>query len=158
MITVNLCYGFNVNSQGLNFAGYAIQNYEMKIHLYSSTSGASRACSPISCGPDLTKKNYNNYSLFHNGFVVVSSPFVSAFGAYLTPFPSDNRNQVDIWIHSYMFHGYPLIQVSQTAGSFTRDTATIVSSLPLNGVVKLDMYANTLIQVYRNQYNTYWSP
>jgi hypothetical protein len=37
VITVNLCYGFNVNNNGLNFAGYSIQNYEMKIHLYSST-------------------------------------------------------------------------------------------------------------------------
>jgi hypothetical protein len=93
VITVNLCYGFNVNSNGLlNFAGYSIQNYEMKIHLYSSTSGTSRACFPDSFGPDLTKKNDNNYSLFHNGYVVVSSPFVSALGVYLTPVPSDNRN------------------------------------------------------------------
>ena len=99
-----------------------------------------------------------NYNLFHNGYVVVSSPFVSALGAYLTPVPSDNRNQVDVWIHSYMFHGYPLIQVSQTLGSFTRDTSSYLTALPLNGFVKLDMYGNTLIQVYRNQYNTYWSP
>ena len=50
VITVNLCYGFNVNNQGLSFAGYSIQNYEMKMHLYSSTIGASHACLPDSFG------------------------------------------------------------------------------------------------------------
>ena len=40
VITVNLCYGFNVNGNGLtNYGGYNIQNYEMKLHLYSSTIG-----------------------------------------------------------------------------------------------------------------------
>ena len=38
VITINLCYGFNVNSQGLNSPGYNIQNYAMNIHLYSSTT------------------------------------------------------------------------------------------------------------------------
>ena len=94
--------------------------------------------------------------MFHNGYVVVTSPCASALGVYLTPFPTDNENQVDICIHSYMWHEYPLVQVSQTDGSFTKDTSTIVSSLPLNGFVKMDMYGNTLIQIYRNPYNTYW--
>ena len=31
VITVNLCYGFNVNNTGLNLHNYNIQNYEMKI-------------------------------------------------------------------------------------------------------------------------------
>jgi hypothetical protein len=43
VITINLCYGFNVNNYGLNYSGYHIQNYEMKIHLYSSTQWHSRA-------------------------------------------------------------------------------------------------------------------
>ena len=77
----------------------------MKIYIYTSTSGASRACFPDSLGPDLTTKNDPNYILFHNGDVVVTSPFVSALGAYLTPVPSDNRNMVDIWLQSYMYHG-----------------------------------------------------
>ena len=128
----------------------------MKIYLYASTTGTSSACFPDSFGPDLTKKDDNDYSLCHKGYVVVTSPFVSALGVYLTPVPNDNRNQVDIWKQSDMWHGYPLVQVSQTDGSFTKDTSTIVSSLPLNGFVKLDMYANTLTQLYRNVYNTYW--
>ena len=125
----------------------------MNIHLYSSTSGTSRACFPDSFGPNLALRSDNNNSLFHNGYVVVSSPFVSALGVYLSPVPSDNRNQVDIWVHSYMYHGFPLIQVSQAIGSFTKDTTTVLSELPLLGYVKLDMYANTLTQLYRNPYN-----
>ena len=153
VIAINLCYGFNVNNTGLNYAGYIIQNYEMKIYLYSSTPGASRACFPDSFGPNIALRSDNNYSLFHNGYVVVSSPFVSALGIYLSPVPSDNRNQVDIWVHSYMYHGYPLIQVSQAVGSFTKDTTTVLTELPLLGYVKLDMFSNTLTQIYRNPYN-----
>ena len=81
----------------------------MNIHLYASTSGTSRALFLDSFGPDIAKRDDPNYGLFHNGYVVVSSPFVSALGVYLTPVPSDNRNQVGIWIHSDMYHGYPLI-------------------------------------------------
>ena len=93
VITVNLCYGFNVNNNGLlNYAGYNIQNYEMKIHLYSSTSGTSRACFPDSFGPNLALRNDNNYSLFHNGYVVVSSPFVSALGVSLARFSRQHES------------------------------------------------------------------
>ena len=130
----------------------------MKIYLYSSTPGASRACFPDSFGPNIALRNADNYSLFHNGYVVVSSPFVSALGVYLSPFPSDNENQVDIWIHSYMYHGYPLIQVSQAVGSFAKDTTTVLTAIPLSGYVKLDMYSNTLTQLYRNPHNVYWNP
>ena len=157
IITVNLCYGFHITNNCLNYAGYNIQNFEMKICLYTSTTWASRACFPDSFGPNLALRSDNNYSLFHNGYVVVSSPFISALGVYLSPVPSDNRNRVDIWIHSYMYHGYPLIQVSQTAGSFTKDTTTILTAMPLEGYVKLDMYANTLTQLYRNPHNVSWT-
>ena len=157
-MTVNLCYGFNVNSNGLtNYAGYNIQNYEMKIRLYSSTIGTSRACFPDSFGPNLALRDDANYSIFHNGYVVVSSPFVSAFGAYLTPVPTDHENQVDVRIQSYMWHGNPLVQVSQTDGSFVRDTTTVLPELLLSGYVKLDMYANTLTQLFRNPHNVYWT-
>jgi hypothetical protein len=152
VITVNLCYGFNITA-GLNLATYTIQNYELIIHLYSSTPWASRACFPDSFGPNLALRSDINYSLFHSGYVVVSSPFVSAAGVYLSPVPSDNRNQVDIWVQSYMYHGYPLIQVYQAVGSFTKDTSTILTAMPLSGYVQLDMYANTLTQLYRNPYN-----
>ena len=129
----------------------------MKLHLYSSTIRTSRACFPDSFGPNLALRDDANYSIFHNGYVVVSSPFVSALGAYLTPVPTDNENQVDVWIQSYMWHGYPLVQVSQTDGSFVRGTATILPELLLSGYVKLDMYANTLTQLYRYPHNVYWT-
>ena len=82
---------------------------------------------------------------------------LSALGVYLSPVPSDNRNQVDIWVHSYMYHGYPLIQVSQAVGSFTKETITVLTDMPLLGYVKLDMCANTLTQLYRNPHNVYWT-
>ena len=153
VITVNLCYGFNLNNTGFNMPGYTIQNYEMKIHLYSSTPQTSRSCFPESFPAGSAFQNDVNYSLFHNGYVVVSSPYVSALGAYLSPVPSD-RNSVDVWIHSYMFHGYPLIQVSQTLGSFTKDTSPYLTTMPLTGYVKLDMFAPMLQQIYRIPNNT----
>ena len=153
VITVNLCYGFNVNNDGLNYAGYSIQNYEMKIRLYSSTTWTSRRCFPESFSANSSLINDVNYSLFHNGFVDITTAFVSPLGVYLTPVATDNQNNVDIWIQSYMWHGYPLVQVSQTAGSFTRDTTTVVSALPLTGYVKLDMFSTILAQVYSNPHN-----
>jgi hypothetical protein len=91
-----------------------------------------------------------NNSIYHNGFVVTTSPFVNPLGAFLAPVPSDPQNNVDIWIRSYMWHGRPLIQVSQTAGSFTATTDVNQQNMPLDGYIKLDMYSNTLTQIYRN--------
>jgi hypothetical protein len=157
VITVNLCYGFNVNNaNSTNFPGYNIQNYEMSIHLYSSTTSTSRSCFPESFPPNSALSTDVNYSLFHNGYVCIKTPFVSPLGVYLTPVASGNRNNVDVWIQSYMWHGYPLVQVSQTDGSFTKDTSTILTNLPLTGYVKLDMFAPLLGHVYKNPHNTYW--
>ena len=86
---------------------------------------------PDAFGPNVALRSDANYSLFHNGYVVASSPFVTALGAYLTPVPTDNEKQVDVWIQSYMWHGYLLVQASQTDGSFTRDTATILPEIPI---------------------------
>jgi hypothetical protein len=156
VITINLCYGFNVNNVGLNLSSYNIQNYEMKIHLYSSTQFTSRAVLPGSLGNDPNLYNDPNYSIFHNGFVVTTSPFVNPLGVFLAPVPSDPKNNVDIWFRSYMYHGLPLIQVSQTAGSFTSTTNINQQNMPLDGYIQLDMYSNTLTQIYRNPYNMYW--
>ena len=49
---------------------------------------------------------------------------------------------------SYMYHGYPLIQVSQSAGSFTPTTNVINGSMPLNGYIILDTYCHTLTQIF----------
>ena len=157
VITVNLCYGFNVNIVGLNHPSYNIQNNEIKIHLYSSTPQHSRAVDQGSLGDDPSKYFDTSYSIYHNGYAVVTSPFVNPLGIYLVSTPSDPQNNVDIWIMSYMYHGYPLIQVKQSAGSFTPVTNVINGSMPTNrGYIRLDTYSNTLTQIYRNYDNPYW--
>ena len=57
-------------------------------------------------------------------------------------------NQVDVWLHSHPWHGQPLVQVAQCEGSFTKIFEDS-SNMPLNGYLKLDMYANTLTQLYK---------
>ena len=153
VITINLCYGFNATNHGVNFSGYNIQNYEMKIHLYSSTSWSSRSVFPGSLGNDPSRYNDPNNSIYHNGFVVTTSPFVNPLGVFLAPVPSDPQNNVDIWFRSYMWHGRPLIQVTQTAGSFTATTDVNQQNMPRDCYIQLDMYSNTLTQIYRNLYN-----
>ena len=87
--------------------------------------------------------------MFHNGFVQCVSPFVSPLGCYLG-LTSDFLNKVDIWIKSYAFHGVPLVQVSQTAGSFDTSTAVQVSTLPTTGFIKLDMFTYLPTFLYQN--------
>ena len=142
----------------ISVAGYLVfQNYEIKIHLYSSTPQHSRAVDSGSHGTNTSRYLDPNYSIYHNGFAVVTSPFVNPLGIYLVPVPSDPQNNIDIWIMSYMYHGYPLIQVSQTAGSFTATTDVNQQNMPFDGYIKLDMYSNTLTQIYRNPDNLYWT-
>ena len=109
-----------------------------------------------SLGNDPSRYFNTSYSIYHNGFAVVTSPFVNPLGIYLAPVPSDPQNNVDIWFRSYMYHGYPLIQVSQTAGSFTFITDVNQQNMTLDGYIQLDMYSNTLTQNYRKLYNVYW--
>ena len=134
-----------------------LQNYEMTIHLYSSTQWHARTVDFGSLGYDQTRYLNNNYSIYHNGFVVVTSPFVIPLGVYLAPVPSDPQNNVDIWFRSYMWHGRPLIQVSQTAGSFTATNNINQQNMPLDGFIRLDLYSNTLTNLYRNLDNIYWT-
>jgi len=76
-------------------------------------------------------------------------------GIYLAPVPSNPKNQVDVWIHSLPWHSRPLVQVVQSAGSFSQSFDE-AAAMPLNGWIKLDMYMNTLTQIYKNPYNPYW--
>ena len=69
---------------------------------------------------DDPRYNDNDYSIYYSGFVVVSSPFINPLGFYLASAPSDPRDQGDACIHSHAWHGQPLVQVVQTAGSFTK--------------------------------------
>ena len=88
--------------------------------------------------------------IYHNGFVQCTSPYVSPLGCYLG-LTSDPQNKVDIWIQSYQYHGIPLIQVSQTAGTFDSTTSSTTSSMGLlNGSVRLDMITNIPTFLYRN--------
>ena len=136
-----------MNNVGLNIASYTIQNCDMKIHLYSSTQNHSISVDYGALGTDPSRYFNTSYSIYHNGFVVVTSPFVIPLGVYLSSSPSDPQNNVDICIASYRYHGHPLTQVSQSAGSFTPTTNIINGSMPLNGYVKLDMYSNTLTEI-----------
>ena len=110
VITVNACNGWNLNFRsglsGENFNGYNITNYQMTAHIYSSTPNTSRAVDPGSLGvPGAVRYNDPTYSLFYNGFVVATSPFITPLGFYLAPVPGNPLNQVDIWIHSPRWHG-----------------------------------------------------
>jgi hypothetical protein len=62
----------------------------------------------------------------------------------------DPLNTVDIGVKSGAYHGQPLIQASQTNGSFA-ENFTQVDALPLTGYTQLDMYQDTLTQIYENQ-------
>ena len=68
------------------------------------------------------------------------------FGIYLAPVPSNPKNQVDVWIHSYRWHGRPLVQVVQSEGSFTQSFDE-GAAMPCDGYIKLDMFTNTLAQI-----------
>ena len=127
----------------------------MTAHVYSSVPVNSRAVYPVSLGSSPTRYSDPNYGLYYNGFVIVSSPFVRPPGFYLAPVPSNPQNQVDVWIHSLPWHGRPLVQVVQSEGSFTQSSDD-GAAMPLNGYIKLDMYMNTLTQIYENPWNSNW--
>jgi hypothetical protein len=74
---------------------------------------------------------------------------VRPLGVYLAPVPSISQNQVVVWIHSHPWHSRPRVRVVQSAGSFSQSCED-AEAMPLNGYIKLDMYMNTLTQVYRN--------
>ena len=79
IVSINLCFGWGLNTSGLtNQAQHHIPNYNMMVHLHSSTPTTSRAVFLGSLGaPSSSLYNDVNYSLFHNGFVIASSPFVN---------------------------------------------------------------------------------
>ena len=95
----------------------------MTAHIYSSTPNTSRAVDPRSLGVnDAGRYNDPTYSLYYNGFVVATTPFITPLGFYLAPVPRNPKNPVDIWIHSPKWHGQPLVQAVQTAGSLTKSS------------------------------------
>jgi hypothetical protein len=158
IIQINLCCGYNLNSTSLpNLFNYYLQNYQVNINLYSSNGavningkyfGSSRSVDPGSGG---TNQNYYKTGIFHNGFVNIISPFVNPCKVYLG-LTSDPLNNIDIYIKSSAYHGVPLINVSQSNGSFTKDFAQL-DALPLTGYIQLDSYQNTLTKLYKNPYN-----
>ena len=92
------------------------------------------------------------FELFHSGYVVISSPNYLPRGVYLAPIPFENQTGVDIWYESHPWTGPILLKVTQVTGSFTISNQ-VADSMPLNGYVKLDMFANTLTSIYKNPYN-----
>ena len=94
VITINACRGSGTNPEGLeNASGCEINNNQMTAHIYSSTSNTSRAVFPgnlVNTGDP--RYNNNNYSIYHNGFVIASPKFIYSLGLYLAPVPSDPKN------------------------------------------------------------------
>ena len=95
----------------------------MTAHIHSSTPNTSRAVFPGSLG-NANDPRYNQYeySIYYNGFVIVSTPWIIPEGFYLAPVPTDPKNQVDVWFHPQQFHGQTLVQVVQSDGSFAKSS------------------------------------
>ena len=155
VINFNACYGYGV-AHGLNSPSYSIQNYQMTAHIYSSTLTTSRSVFNGTLGFNDPRHLNPDYSIYYNGFVVVTSPLITPLGMYLAPVPTNPTNQVDVWVRSYPWHGQPLIQVVQSEGTFTRAPAIENDFIPYDGWIALDMYSNTLTQIYRNPENPNW--
>ena len=102
----------------------------MTAHIYSTTASESRSVLQGSLGSNNSRYFDENYSLFYNGFVVVSTPWIIPEGFYLVLVPMDPNNQVNVWIHSHHWHGYPLGQVVQIDGSFTMESESS-AAMPL---------------------------
>jgi hypothetical protein len=163
IVQVNLCYGFNT-SPGTNVAEWNMQNYQLNINLYSSNGGftsqgyvgSSRAVDPGSGGTD--PANYLN-GIFHHGFVNCISPWTRPLDCYLGYVASDPLNKVDVWIRSYAWHGVPLIQATQTAGSWSRSFNKL-DNIPLTGYIQLDMFQTALpiLKKNRNNFNLNFYP
>ena len=156
VITINASYGWNNNIYGLNSNRYHFPNYQLTTYIQSSHANFSRSIFPGSLENILSSPIFdnNNTSLFHSGYVVTTSPFIQPWGIWLSPVVSDNRNYVDVWFRAHQWSGPILCQITQITGNFTRSTEAY-DEMPRNGFVQLDMYANTLTQIYKNPYNEY---
>jgi len=157
IISANLCFGYNIGN-GAQSTQFRLQNYQLHINIYSSNgytqgggflAGTSRAVDPGTYDGFNPASPKPYYGIFHNGFVNCFSPYVSPLGCYLG-LTKDCLNKVDIWIDSYAYHGCPLVQVSQTAGSFDTSTQVQVSNLPTTGTIKLDMITYMPLFLYQN--------
>jgi len=92
IIHVNACYGWNIHNDGiLNTSYYNMNNFQMTAHIYSLVPWNSRAVDPGSLGTSRGRYIDNNYSIYYNGFVVITSPFVRPPGFYLTLVPSNPK-------------------------------------------------------------------
>ena len=126
-----------------------MNNFQITAHIHSLVPWNSRAVDPGSLGTSRGRYIDNNCSIYYNGFIVVTSPFVRPLGIYLASVPSNPQNRVDVWVHSHPWHSRPLVQVVQSAGSFNQSFDD-ANAMRLNGYIKLDMYMNTLTQIYIN--------
>jgi hypothetical protein len=144
ILNINLCYGFNLGTS-LKSSQVKVSNYQLTMNLYSSNGSSSVIVDP------LTYPNYPPSSgIYHHGFVQCTSPYVSPLACYLG-LTNDPQNKVDVWIQSYQYHGYPLIQVSQSAGTFDATTTQILPAMgSSNGAVRLDMITNLPTFLYKN--------
>jgi len=173
VITVNLCmgYGFAPNN-GNNNQNYYLQNYELVYRIYSSNGKAVQVPTgqivnnqPVfttvftgssrRCDPDVSLPTGTDFSpgIFHNGYVVCTSPFAPPLNSYLGQ-TSNFLDSVDIWMQSYAYHGNPMIEVRQNAGSFTRSYDKALALPTFKGYTRLDMIGHVLVRASSNPYNT----
>jgi len=148
-INLNLCYGYNISS-GINAAQYKIQNYQLCINIYSSNGACSRKVDPSSFIP-INDQVYNRTGIYYSGYVNVVSSFTNPLAVFMG-LTTNPTNTVDIWMASYPWHGIPLVQVSQTAGSFDKSFLQY-NSMPQTGWVAFDMIACTATYLYKNSNN-----
>ena len=144
VLTINLCYGYNVGDN-VNSSKVKVTNYQLSINLYSSNGSSSVIVDPLTY-----TGNPPSSGIYHHGFVQCTSPYISPLACYLG-LTSDPQNKVDVWVQSYQYHGKPLIQVSQSAGSFDPTTTqTLPAMASSNGAVRLDMITNLPTFLYKN--------
>lgn len=115
------------------------------MNLYTSNGSSSVIVDPLTY-----TGNPPSSGIYHHGFVQCTSPYISPLACYLG-LTSDPQNKVDVWIQSYQYHGAPLIQVSQSFGSFDPTTTqTLPAMASSNGAVRLDMITNLPTFLYKN--------
>ena len=138
-IRVNLCAGYNISTTGGCSDSWRIQNYELNIYIYSSNGnllngayvGSARGFDAGTAG-ETSSASYA-IGLYYSGYVTATTPHTTPLNCYIGFVPTNPLGSLDIWMESYAWHGVPLIEVSQTDGSFDKTTATKAVNIPQTG-------------------------
>ena len=131
------------NLSGLqNSSGYDITNYQMTAHIQSSTPNPSMAVFPGSSGNANDRRyNQDEYSIYYNGFVVVSKPWIILSSC------SNGSKESGWWMDPFI--SMARMPSSSSCSYWWKFTMSSGNSadMPLNGYIRLDVYTNTLTQI-----------